>query len=250
MSHPINNSNSNEWFKDWFDSKYYHQLYDNRDFKEADEFIAKLTKYLALPENSYVWDLACGKGRHSIKLNQLGFKVTGTDLSENSIIEANKQANNSLDFYIHDMRTPFRINYFNAVFNLFTSIGYFDNWNDNYKVFESVANALKPGGVFVVDFLNATKVTDCVTPFMELKKGETVFKISKEIKDQRIIKRIEFEAENKHFYFEEKVCLFDQSDFMKFADKAKLSLKARFGDYQLNAFNKNLSDRLILIFTK
>jgi 2-polyprenyl-3-methyl-5-hydroxy-6-metoxy-1,4-benzoquinol methylase len=34
-----------------------------------------------------VLDLACGKGRHSTYLNQLGFDVLGADLSENSIAE-------------------------------------------------------------------------------------------------------------------------------------------------------------------
>jgi 2-polyprenyl-3-methyl-5-hydroxy-6-metoxy-1,4-benzoquinol methylase len=49
-----------------------------------------LTHYFNLPEKAKVLDLACGKGRHSIYLNQLGFDVIGADLSENSIAEANK----------------------------------------------------------------------------------------------------------------------------------------------------------------
>jgi 2-polyprenyl-3-methyl-5-hydroxy-6-metoxy-1,4-benzoquinol methylase len=48
------------------------------------------THYLNLPEKAKVLDLACGKGRHSIYLNQLGFDVLGADLSENSILEAQK----------------------------------------------------------------------------------------------------------------------------------------------------------------
>jgi 2-polyprenyl-3-methyl-5-hydroxy-6-metoxy-1,4-benzoquinol methylase len=54
-----------------------------------------------------VLDLACGKGRHSIYLNQLGFTVLGADLSENSILEAAKNTNDSLHFKVHDMREPF-----------------------------------------------------------------------------------------------------------------------------------------------
>lgn len=250
MNNPFPTSSSSEWFKDWFDSKYYHQLYDNRDHQEADRFITKLTAYLNLPPHAFVWDLACGKGRHSVKLNDLGFNVTGTDLSVNSITEANKFTNANLDFFVHDMRTPFRINYFDVVFNLFTSIGYFDNRQDNYRVFETVTNSLKPGGLFVLDFFNANKVKNDMVPFVEVQKCELKFMISKEIKDGKVIKRIEFNADNAPRFFEEKVCLFEKSDFMEFANHANLKLKACFGDYQLNEFNSETSDRLILIFSK
>ncbi len=79
------------WFAKWFDTKYYHILYKDRDYQEARMFIDNITSYLNLPEKAKVLDLACGKGRHSIYLNKLGFDVVGADLSENSINEAKKQ---------------------------------------------------------------------------------------------------------------------------------------------------------------
>ncbi|MFN3940966.1 MAG: YkgJ family cysteine cluster protein, partial [Chitinophagales bacterium] len=82
------------------------------------------------PAVSKILDLACGKGRHSIYLNQLGYDVTGADLSENSIKEASKFANEKLHFKVHDMRIPFEEKY-DAIFNLFTSFGYFENDADN-----------------------------------------------------------------------------------------------------------------------
>ena len=42
----------------------------------------------------------------------------------------------------------------NAVFNLFTSFGYFDDDEDDRKVFSSVKNVLQNDGIFVLDFLN------------------------------------------------------------------------------------------------
>ena len=63
------------WFETWFDTPYYHILYKDRDFAEAENFISLLIKYLKLPENSKIIDLACGKGRHSIFLNQLGLSL-------------------------------------------------------------------------------------------------------------------------------------------------------------------------------
>ncbi len=73
------------WFKDWFNSPYYHQLYFNRDEKEAAAFIDKLINYLQPAPNASMLDVACGKGRHSIHLAEKGFDVTGIDLSEDSI---------------------------------------------------------------------------------------------------------------------------------------------------------------------
>lgn len=73
------------WFEDWFNTPYYHLLYKNRDFTEAESFISLLVKDLNLPQNSKIIDLACGKGRHSLYLNRLGYNVLGLDLSEESI---------------------------------------------------------------------------------------------------------------------------------------------------------------------
>lgn len=68
------------WFASWFDTPYYHILYKERNYREAQIFMDNLTHYLNLPEKAKVLDLACGKGRHAIYLNQLGFEVIGADL--------------------------------------------------------------------------------------------------------------------------------------------------------------------------
>ena len=59
-----------QWFVKWFNSPYYHILYQNRSLTEAEDFIQKITNYLQLPQKAKVLDLACGKGRHAIKLNK------------------------------------------------------------------------------------------------------------------------------------------------------------------------------------
>jgi SAM-dependent methyltransferase len=250
LKKPSHIEKNTEWFSDWFNSPYYHKLYNNRDYEEADFFVSNLISYLNLPTNATIWDLACGKGRYSIKLNKLGYSIVGTDLSRNSIKEANQFSNEKLDFFVHDMRTPFRINFFDAVFNLFTSIGYFDNEKDNFKVFESVYSSLKPNGVFVIDFFNAIRVKNCFVENTKIERDGTSFKITKSIKENRIIKRIEFEVNGKQEFYEEKVFLYQKGDFMNFAEKAGFKLKNCFGDYSMNPFNEENSERLILIFGK
>jgi 2-polyprenyl-3-methyl-5-hydroxy-6-metoxy-1,4-benzoquinol methylase len=74
-----------------FFTPYYHILYKERNYTEAQFFMDNITNYLNLPENAKVLDLACGKGRHSTYLNQLGFDVLGADLSENSMKLAKTQ---------------------------------------------------------------------------------------------------------------------------------------------------------------
>lgn len=209
-----------------------------------------LCKHLGLNPKHKVWDLACGKGRHSIYLNSKGCNVIGTDLSDNSIAEALKSSNETLEFYKHDMRTPFRMNYFTHVFNLFTSIGYFEDERDNLKVFKNVYQALKPGGVFVIDFFNVIDVTNCMIADKKMTVEGIEFHILKKIEDNKIIKRIEFSDKGKDYYFEEKVSLLTKSLFEKMATEAGFKLETVAGDYQLNPFDEKKSDRLILIFKK
>ena len=123
-----------EWFAEWFDTPYYHILYKSRDNHEARVFIKSLVGLLQLPEASSVLDLACGKGRHSITLNEFGYKVLGVDLSAQSIAHANQFSNSSLSFAVQDMREPIQSKRFDAVFNLFTSFGYFSSKHENEKV--------------------------------------------------------------------------------------------------------------------
>jgi SAM-dependent methyltransferase len=245
----LNRCEEAEWFQYWFNSPFYHLLYNNRDNREAELFIKNLSNFLNLSPGARLWDLACGKGRHSLQMSKLGYQVTGTDLSPSSIKEALASELNNLDFFVHDMRTPFRINYFDAVFNLFTSIGYFKDIRENYMVFEHVHKALRPGGFFVIDFLNASLVEKNLAAETIIHRNTCDFKINKTIKDKRVIKRIEFENNQKRYYFEEVVSLFEQDDFDDFASRHNFEKVAVFGDYDLNAYQKD-SERLIMIYKK
>lgn len=242
--------NKAEWYVDWFNSPYYHLLYNHRNDEEANLFTARLCDYLSLQPPAQLWDIACGKGRHAIALNKRGFNVTGTDLSKNSICEAKEACNDMLHFFEHDMRHPFKINAFDAAFNLFTSIGYFENEDDNYKVFKHVADSLKPKGLFIIDFLNSTKVATSIKSSYQEIRGNITFDISKQIKNNTIYKRIEFSSEGRKYYFEESVRLFTKEDFLKFSESTDLKLGEVFGDYLLHPFVEETSDRLILIFKK
>jgi SAM-dependent methyltransferase len=142
-----------QWFESWFDSAFYHKLYFDRDEEEAGAFIARLMDYLQPPPGSFMLDIACGKGRHARTLAGYGHFVTGIDLSPNSIIYAKQFEDDKLEFYQHDMRLPFRINYFNYAFNLFTSFGYFATQREHDDTLRTIAQSIKPGGFFIIDYL-------------------------------------------------------------------------------------------------
>ena len=242
----ISNQKSN-WFASWFDTPYYHTLYKDRNYREAQVFMDNLTHYLNLPKNAKVLDLACGKGRHSIYLNQLGYNVLGVDLSKNSIEIANKNANDTLKFQVHDMREPLNEK-FDAVFNLFTSFGYFDNDEDNLKTLIAIKEMLSEYGFAVIDFMNVPFVLDNLVAEETKTVDEIDFHLKRYLKDGFIVKEIDFEDNGKKYHFEEKVRALTLDDFNKMMNEAGIYLLDTFGDYKLKKYHKNTSERLIMIF--
>lgn len=238
------------WFEEWFDSPYYHLLYKDRDEKEAELFISNLLNHLKPSKKDLLLDVACGKGRHAIYMNKLGYKVDAFDLSENSIMAAKKFENKQLRFYVNDIRNPLKLNYYNIAFNLFTSFGYFVHDKDNQQAINAISKSLKTGSKFVLDFMNVKKVIDSLLPSEHKKIEHLNFLIEKKIVDNFIVKEISFNADGKDFKFTEQVKIIFHKDFLAYFEQASLSIDAVFGDYNLNAFNEDTSDRLILIATK
>ena len=241
------NPKPKKWYASWFDSPYYHILYKERNYREAQLFMDNITHYLNLPEDSKILDLACGKGRHSIYLNQLGFDVLGADLSENSIIEASKNTNKTLNFKVHDMRMPFE-NKFEAIFNLFTSFGYFENDEDNLTTLIAIKDSLSEYGFAVIDFMNVNNVIANLVS-EEVKTVENIdFHIKRYVKDNHIFKEIDFEDQGEKYHFTEKVKALTLQDFESMMEEAGIFLLDIFGDYKLKKYHKTESERLIMIF--
>jgi cyclopropane fatty-acyl-phospholipid synthase-like methyltransferase len=241
---------NNNWFETWFDSPYYHLLYNHRNEIEAESFIRILFETLNIRKGQKIWDHACGKGRHALALEKIGMRVVGTDLSENSIKQAKKHESENLKFEIHDMRNMYKTNVFDVVVNLFTSFGYFTNENDYEKVFKSVYKSLKPNGLFIIDFLNAEKVKFNIVPTKIEKRGDIDFNLEKAIDNGFVINKISFEDKGQSFSFEEKVRLFSKSDFHQLAINNNFEEIECFGNYNLDTFNEKTADRLVLILRK
>lgn len=240
------------WFKDWFNSPYYHLLYQKRDHNEAQVFIDNLIKYLSPSKNAKMLDIACGKGRHSLQLANYGYDVTGIDLSEMSIQEAKNNESELLHFFQHDMRQPFRINYFDYAFNFFTSFGYFKTSNENESAMQTMAEAIKPGGIVVIDYLNVRHVERNMTHQAKETINEIDFTITKWYDDHKFYKKILIEdpKETSPVSYTEEVSRFTLQDFKELFSKQNLQTKAVFGDYNLNKYNEETSPRMIIVAKK
>lgn len=240
------------WFKDWFNSPYYHQLYFHRDDKEAAAFIDNLISYLKPAPKSTMLDVACGKGRHSLQLAEKGFDVTGIDLSDDSIKEALQSETDTLHFYKHDMRLPFWINYFDYAFNFFTSFGYFKTRREHDNAIRTIAQAIRANGIFVMDFLNVHYAEDHLVHQTEKEIDGINFIITKWYDETHFYKKIivEDQALEEPLIYTEKVAKFSLGDYTEMFAYQGLQMQEVFGDYAFSNYDVKKSPRMVMIAKK
>ena len=238
---------ASEWFARWFDSQYYPLLYAQRDEVEAAAFMALLMQHLPLGAGARVLDLACGSGRHAQQLHRLGFQVWGYDLSATRLTIAQRQAGPGLAFFQHDMREPFPHGDFQAVFNLFTSFGYFETTAENLRVLEHIHAALQPGGYFVLDFFNLPHLIGHIVPVEARRIGHVHFFIQRRLHNELIIKDIKVRDQERCFTFTEQVQAFSPDTLAAMLHQSGFRIRTRLGTYGGAPYEPHHSPRLILI---
>jgi SAM-dependent methyltransferase len=240
---------SKEWYKDWFSNKYYLELYKHRDDKEAYDLINLIQRNVNLKNGGKVLDVCCGSGRHSIEFAKRGYDVTGFDLSDYLIGQADKhkerlkERNLKLKFLIKDMRDFNFRNSFDAAINMFSSFGYFESDSENFKVFENIHSSLKKGGFFVFDFLNEKYLRKNLvrTDFIKL-DGKNVIQ-ERKIENGFVYKDIRIGEK----VFTERIRLFSFDTITKELKDLGFNVKIVFGDYYGSIFEKEKSKRFIII---
>jgi len=240
-------NNKSEWYLDWFNSPFYHLLYKERDSSEATYFMNNLINKLQIDKNSSILDLACGRGRYSLYLSNIGHKVTGIDISKENISEAKKNESDKLNYILHDMRYPLNQK-FDLILNLFTSFGYYEKDTDNLSVIKSIKSNLETDGQAVIDFFNIDYILDNLVEKEEKNIDKTKFIIHRYLENDLLVKDISILLNNKSYKFQEKVKAYRMDDFLAMFKNCNLKLKEIYGGYKLNSFNKNSSNRLIMVF--
>jgi SAM-dependent methyltransferase len=241
---------SDAWYGQWFDTPYYHMLYNNRDESEAASTAAALSRHLALPYGTRILDAACGAGRHARALHALGYQVTGIDLSEQSIQRALIHAAPGLEFFVHDIRNDFRINFYDVVCNLFTSFGYFSGEHENLRVLNVFFHSLVPGGTLLIDFLNPHHVIETLVPTGSKSCDGVEFRWTKKVTPHHIIKEITVNDGDKEFHFAERVQLIGRETFTEYLQRSGFVEVSFYGGTDFSPFHSERSPRQVIVARK
>jgi SAM-dependent methyltransferase len=137
------------WWTTYFDETYlleFEPLFQET-INRAE--VTRLMELLELPDGAAVLDCPCGQGRHAHLLAEAGYNVTGIDYSAPLLrIAKARGTGKRLRYKRGDMRSlpDAWSGKFDAVLNLFTSFGFFDDPADDAKVIREFARVLAPGG--------------------------------------------------------------------------------------------------------
>jgi SAM-dependent methyltransferase len=145
------------WYETFFGEDYLDIYRDSFPEEHTAAQVDGIVSLLDLPAGAKILDLACGHGRHAIPLAKRGLDVTGFDLSEVFLDRARAEADAqgvSVHWIQGDMRElPFE-DEFDAVINIFTAFGYFEDPEDDVRTLKRVRRALKPDGRFLLEILH------------------------------------------------------------------------------------------------
>ena len=115
---------------------------------------------LQLQGHERILDMACGFGRHALALARRGYSAVGVDITEAFVEKARQLARESqveAEFLCADLRDVSFHEEFDAVINLGDgAIGYLENDEENLKLFDLIASALKPGGQHMMSIPSAS----------------------------------------------------------------------------------------------
>lgn len=220
-----------EWFAEWFGEEYL-ELYGHRDEGEAADAVRLVVEH-AGGDGGPVLDLACGAGRHLRHLRAAGLRAVGLDLSAALLRRARVHG---LPVIRGDMRElPVADASLGLVTSFFTSFGYFPDPADDVRVIAEVRRALRPGGLFAVDYLNASAVRADLRPRDEEEVGDRLVVQTRQLVDDGtvVLKRIEiFDPDcGTPRVFHERVRLYTADELAAMLARQGIHTEERFGDY-------------------
>ncbi len=231
------------WFTEAFGA-FYAELYAHRDDREVDQLLSVLTPHL--PKDAPILDLACGAGRLLRPLSERFPDAVGIDLSWEllQMVGARRVAR-------ADMRSlPLRPRAFGAVLSLFTSFGYFDHADVDRAVFRGMAELLRPGGLLVLDFLNADVVLAGLRPHSVDTIGDRHvesrrhFDAATRILEKQVEVRRGHDVEKR---YRERVRVYDVEQLKELFVEQGLEIETIWGEYDGSAFTRSQSSRCLIL---
>lgn len=160
------------WWRDHFDDAYF-QLHDPL-FPESESRreVGAMLELLGLPQGARVLDLPCGWGRHTTLLAEAGLDAWGADLSFDLLRRArgreaelladsneDDDAGRAIPLIAADLRAlPFASASFDAVINVYTSLGLFLDDQEDLRALREARRLLAPGGVFLLESMHRDEI--------------------------------------------------------------------------------------------
>jgi ubiquinone/menaquinone biosynthesis C-methylase UbiE len=217
-----------EWYEEWFGEEYL-RLYPHRDDTEAERAVALISHTVGLQTGWRVLDVGCGAGRHTRAFANNGARCIGLDLSA-TLLKLARQATPA-PLVRADMRQlPIRPASMDLTVNLFTSFGYFDRDAEHSAALAEMAGTIKPGGWFVIDFLNAAAVRSRLIPQETIElSGETIEVTRSVSPDGRYVCKSILAPRGKRYT--ERVRLFDSGQIGEMLEATGINVHYTFGDY-------------------
>jgi ubiquinone/menaquinone biosynthesis C-methylase UbiE len=253
-----------EWYERSFGEDYL-LVYKHRDVQGAKREVHKMISWLHLKQDAQVLDLCCGMGRHAMALVELGYDVTGVDLSDVLLREAvRNDPQGQVTWLKGDMRAVPLKDKYDAVVNLFTSFGYFEKDEEHIKVLQEIARLLQPQGRFIIDYLNPTYTAQhLVLQSQRWDAGQHIIE-SRKIEDGYVKKEITIinsnivsgnigsnnidencTAEKRNYL--ERIKLYNQDQFVTMLSQAGLTVEHIYGGYDEEQYDAATSARMIIV---
>jgi len=217
-----------EWFEEWFGEEYL-QLYPHRDDVEAERAVALIVRATGLAAGWRVLDVGCGAGRHARAFRAIGAQCVGLDLSRTLLRVA--QGLTDAPLVRGDMRhLPIRAGSMDLTVSLFTSFGYFEHDEEHRAALREMVGTLRPGGWFVIDYLNAAEVRRQLVAreTVAVRSGRAEVARAMSADGRYVCKTIVTPAGRR---FTERVRLFEPAQMMTMLEDAGVEVRHRFGDY-------------------
>lgn len=242
-----------DWFKEWFASSEYLDVYSHRDKTDAHNLLNLIKGNLEFREGTKVLDAACGAGRFSNLFALEGFNVTAFDLSMQLLKIAKQNSteeNLNVKYFRSDIRNVPLKGSFNLVLNMFTSFGYFKTEDENFSFISSAYKLLNDNGYFIFDYLNKNYVINNLVKESHKVINDKIITELRRLNGNRVEKEIIIETKEGTKKFIESVLMYSKDQIIEGFKERGFKVYKIFGDYLGAEFNALTSDRLLIFFTK
>jgi SAM-dependent methyltransferase len=241
-----------EWYEVAFD-RMYPVLYEYRDIDEAMSVVEEFGDIFL--DKAPILDLASGSGRYLEALLAKGFEAYGLDLSHYLLRRSVEEWGHAGRLVQGDMRhLPFADGSLGAVWNMFTSFGYFSVDTDNLLVFREVHRVLERGGLFLFDFINGGRIAAALLEDTRRRAGD--FEIAEKRKleshGKYLIKHATITnlRTGEREQIEERLRLYSKEDLTIMFRSVGFTVVEVYGDYRRNPFAEGVSERVIIVAIK